>query len=147
MDECQREVRGPRLRCILCPANAGFGVFRGTNHNESLRRDFNHGTLGNAPLCGTERAGERGSTHFSRNSPPSKTSVHGRWANASEMSEGLIRAVFGVPRMRVSVCSVVRATKLKDRNFVSNRGESRLTGCKREIGSCATSKTESEGAI
>jgi hypothetical protein len=36
-----------------------------------------------------------------------KTSVYGRWTHASELPEGLFRAAFGVPRMRVSVFSVV----------------------------------------
>ena len=29
MDVCQRGARRPLSRCLQCPANAGFGVFRG----------------------------------------------------------------------------------------------------------------------
>ena len=77
----------------------GSSVFSGNS---------NHGKRRNAPLCGTEMAEEGVFTYFSRLSPHSKASVHGKWTYVSEVSYGLFRAAFSVPRMRASVFSVVK---------------------------------------
>ena len=66
-----------------------------------------HGTHQNAPLCGTDRAEEKGFHTVQPQIAPFKISVHERWTHVSEMPEGLFHAAFGAPRMRVSVCSVV----------------------------------------
>ena len=59
-------------------------------------------------LCGTEMAVEWVFHAFQPMIAHPKTSVYGRWTHASELPEGLLHAAFCVPRMRVSVCSVVK---------------------------------------
>ena len=54
---------------------------------------FHHGRHRNA-FGGTEGAVESAFHAFQLIIAPSKTSVYGRWANVSEMPEGLIRAAF-----------------------------------------------------
>lgn len=58
-------------------------------------------------LCGTEMAVEWGFHAFQPMIAHPKISAYGRRTHASEMPGGFLRADFGVPRMRVSVFSVV----------------------------------------
>ena len=68
-----------------------------------------HGIHGNAPLCGTEGAGERGLRAFQPQIDHLfKTSGQGRRRHVSEVPEGLLRAAFGAPLTRASVFSVVK---------------------------------------
>ena len=73
-----------------------------------------HGMRGNAPLCGTEGAGERGlRASQPQIAPFFKTSGQGRRSHASEVPEGLLRAAFGAPLTRASVFSVVKQRPLQ----------------------------------
>ena len=70
-------------------------------------RCFNHGIHRNAPLCGTEMAEIYGFHAVQPQIAPISKSVYGGWTRGSEVSAGLIRAVFSVTRTQASAYSVV----------------------------------------